>query len=387
MMKRLIIDGSNLRSGGGVTHIIEVLNSIDDKKQPFDEVVLFSNTKTLSKIKERSWLKKETHPLINKSLLHIAMWKKRKFKSFLKQENNTKNTLLFSPTGTYAGFFKPYVGMSRNMLIFDSIESNRYGFSWMKFKFWLLRKEQIKSFENSKKVIFISNYAKETIQKFLKKNISNDPIIHHGVNKKFVKKPKLQKPISDFKSSHYKLLYISPITVYKHHVPLIRTVKKLYKEGYPIQLDLVGGSYPKSLKAFNSEYNSDDVYKEIVKYHGKVSYDTIENFYKTSNAFIFASTCENMPNILIEAMSAGLPVLCSSFNPMREFLGNNHPFYFDPTDEKETYDQLKIFLESNELRYSSAQVSFAKTQKYNWEKCAEETFECLISTLKQYYIE
>ncbi len=311
------------------------------------------------------------------------MWKKTKLKSFLKEEQKNNNSLLFTPPGTYTGFFRPYVGMSRNMLIFDSTESDRYGFSWMKFKFWLLRKEQTKSFENSKQVIFISKYAKKTAQKFLKKDISNAPIIHHGVNKKFVEKPKAQKPITDYKESPFKLLYISPITVYKHHVPLIKAVKKLHEEGYPIQLDLVGGSYAKSLKAFNEECNSDSSYQKIVKYHGKVAYDTIENFYKTSDAFIFASTCENMPNILIEAMSAGLPVMCSNFNPMPEFLGTSHPFYFDPTEEKEAYNKLKKFIDSPESRYSSAQASFAKTQEYNWVKCAEETFECLISTLKQ----
>ena len=36
--------------------------------------------------------------------------------------------------------------------------------------------------------------------------------------------------------------------------------------------------------------------------------------------FIFASTCENMPNILIEGMSSGLPILCSNYLPMPEFL-------------------------------------------------------------------
>ncbi len=55
MMKRLIIDGSNLRSGGGVTHITEILNNISDEKQAFDEVVLFSNHNTLGKIQERPW--------------------------------------------------------------------------------------------------------------------------------------------------------------------------------------------------------------------------------------------------------------------------------------------------------------------------------------------
>ena len=39
-----------------------------------------------------------------------------------------------------------------------------------------------------------------------------------------------------------------------------------------------------------------------------------------ANLFIFASSCENMPNTLLEGMASGLPIACSDRGPMPETL-------------------------------------------------------------------
>ena len=39
-----------------------------------------------------------------------------------------------------------------------------------------------------------------------------------------------------------------------------------------------------------------------------------------ANLFVFASSCENMPNTLVEAMAVGLPIACSDRGPMPEVL-------------------------------------------------------------------
>ena len=36
-----------------------------------------------------------------------------------------------------------------------------------------------------------------------------------------------------------------------------------------------------------------------------------KNYYHDADAFLFASSCENMPNILLEAMISGLPIISS----------------------------------------------------------------------------
>ena len=66
-------------------------------------------------------------------------------------------------------------------------------------------------------------------------------------------------------------------------------------------------------------------------YHGAVNYSELPSLYRESDIGIFASTCENMPNILLKMMASGLPVLCSKVPPMPSILGPS-AVYFDPED-------------------------------------------------------
>ena len=59
---------------------------------------------------------------------------------------------------------------------------------------------------------------------------------------------------------------------------------------------------------------------------------------REAELFVFASSCENLPNILIEGMAAGLPIACSRRPPMPEVLGDAGES-FDP--EAVSYTHLR----------------------------------------------
>ena len=60
-----------------------------------------------------------------------------------------------------------------------------------------------------------------------------------------------------------------------------------------------------------------------------VPHEKVHELHSTADIFVFASSCENMPNTLIEAMAAGLPIACSNRGPMPEVL-QDAGVYFDP---------------------------------------------------------
>ena len=85
-------------------------------------------------------------------------------------------------------------------------------------------------------------------------------------------------------------------------------------------------------------------------YAGAVPFEQIEHAYHKADGFIYASTCENMPNIVIEAMSSGLPILSSNYGPMPEFL-KDACLYFDPTSVESIINALKKYWKSRRLEY------------------------------------
>src|SRR5687768_9009764 len=85
---RLCIDASNLRSGGTVTHLVELLRVAEPAQHGFLEVVVFAGSAVLSRIEERDWLRKVADPLLEQSQdpfrdrrhVHRAFWQRFKLR-------------------------------------------------------------------------------------------------------------------------------------------------------------------------------------------------------------------------------------------------------------------------------------------------------------------
>ncbi len=134
-MKILAIDASNIRAGGGVTHIVNLLNQYNPKQSNFQKIFIWGPSYTLKKIREQPWLHKITSPLLDKNLLFIVIWQLFFRNSILKKH---RFDLLFVVSGHYTGNFRPFVAMWQNLLIFEAKERKRFGISWTRCKFKIL---------------------------------------------------------------------------------------------------------------------------------------------------------------------------------------------------------------------------------------------------------
>ena len=92
--------------------------------------------------------------------------------------------------------------------------------------------------------------------------------------------------------------------------------------------------------------------------------------------FVFPSTCENLPIILLEAMTAGLPIASSDRGPMPEVL-KDAGLYFNPESVTSIKNCLRYMIENPNLLKSLSAKAKQYSQAYSWKKCADETFEFL----------
>jgi glycosyltransferase involved in cell wall biosynthesis len=171
----------------------------------------------------------------------------------------------------------------------------------------------------------------------------------------------------------FRLLYISIVDLYKHQWNVVEAVAGLRRSGAPVALDLVGPAYPPALRRLRKTMVRFDPKEAFVRYIGPVPYAELAERYGGADAFVFASSCENMPNILLEAMAAGLPIACSSRGPMPEVLGDAG-LYFDPESPDGIEETLGKLLERTELRTELARNAHERAKRYSWERCAGETF-------------
>ena len=88
-----------------------------------------------------------------------------------------------------------------------------------------------------------------------------------------------------------------------------------------------------------------------------------------------------MPNILIEAMSAGLPIASSYYGPMPEILGAKGLF-FDPMDVDSIADTLRFLINNPKVRMRLAENASLRAQDYSWTRTAKDTFDFIALVLK-----
>lgn len=370
---RLGIDASNIRTGGGLTHLFELLNAAEPRKHGITRVTVWAGRQTLEPLPGKPWLKCIHEPLLDQSLPARLYWKAAKLPRLAEQHCD----LLFVPDGTYGGGFKPFVTMSHNLLPFQIAESRRYGASWMFIKMLLLRMSQARSFRRADGMIYLSEYARSVISTSVKLD-GNQPIIPHGVNRRFYQPPRKQKPIGAYSANEpFRILYVSKVEPYKHQWHVVEAVAKLRREGLPVALDLIGGPECQSsrirLIRAMSRHDPDG---SFIHYLDHVPHSELPGYYHRADTFIFASSCENLPNILFEAMASGLPISCSNRGPMPEVLLDAGT-YFNPERPEEITDALRKLLNDPELRERCASQAYDQSWLYSWERCARETFSYL----------
>lgn len=372
------IDASNIREGGGITHLKELILALNNIDREFENVFVYSSSGTLNKIPDFPWLVKSTSRLLNGNFLTRLLWQWIVVPGLVRKDIS----ILFNPGSTFIGGFHPYVSMCRNMLVFDKEERKRYGKSLVRLRLKLLNFLQRRCFKDADGVIFLSKYAQEIICSKVK--CDNYEIIPHGISDRFRQRPKEQKLISLYtKENPFIILYVSIIDVYKHQWKVAKAIAMLKEnDGFAVELHLVGSHYPPSLNQLNKQLSEIKNYQDYIILHGKVDFEKIEKFYKQADLFVFASTCENMPNIVIEAMSAGLPISSSFAAPMPEFL-QDAADYFDSENPDSIYQSLKNLILKPKLRASLAEKAFIKSLDYSWNKCAVKTINFLNKVSKQ----
>lgn len=381
-MVTLAIDASNISSGGGLTHLIQLLAAAEPADIGVDRVHVWASANTAHKLPKRDWLVLHAPHWCNAGLARRMLGQQLQMSTMIKQ---AACDVLFSPGGTLpVRCPTPMVTMSQNMLPFEHDRAALFGrWSWMYLKMCFLRFSQGRSFRRSHGVIFLTQYALDVITEALGGLRGSTAVIPHGIEPRFVMPPRLQEFARSFTDQPFRLLYVSIQMPYKHHLEVMNAVAQLRDHGLAVTLHMVGanlGGYGEAVRCKRMELDPDETFLQDL---GHVDFEHLHDLYHQADAFIFASSCENLPNILIEAMAAGLPIACSNRGPMPEVLGDAG-VYFDPESPKSIEKAIAKLAEDANFRTDLAKQAWMRAQEYSWERCAQETFDFVYNVALQH---
>jgi glycosyltransferase involved in cell wall biosynthesis len=136
-----------------------------------------------------------------------------------------------------------------------------------------------------------------------------------------------------------------------------------------VELVLVGGKGWKS-EAFDSKLKTFK-YKTKVKRLGFVDKPLLPLLYSHSIALLYLSLYEGFGFPVLEAMSCGIPVICSHNSSIPE-VGGEWGHYVDPTSMEDVVVKMKTVANYNEdERAKLGERSIEHAQKFSWKKFAD----------------
>lgn len=374
------VDASNIRAGGGVTHLQELLAAARPPMWGIDEVVVWAGERTIARLPEAPWLRKVHVPMLDRSLPWRTYWQQAVLPDVLRRSGASG---LFSPGGLLPSRLPvPAVVMSQNLLPFAPRETDRYWPDWkMVVRLRLLRRAQGRAFAKAAGVIFLTEFAREAVLADMARPPAKTAVVPHGLAPRFFHPPdtaRLARKATP--EAPFRLLYVSIVDVYKHQEEVARAVAALRAQGRAVRLDLIGPAYAPALTSLEATLRTLDPEAAYMRYHGPVPFEQLHEAYQQADAFVFASTCETISIIVLEAMAAGLPIACSARPPMPEVLGDTG-VYFDPEHPDDIARAIADLMDAPATRVQLAESAYARAGEYAWTRCADATFAFLADAL------
>lgn len=217
-----------------------------------------------------------------------------------------------------------------------------------------------------------SHYTQKML---IKNNIKKKSIvIPNGISVPIVK----EKKMSHDKHHTKNCLYVGRISKEKNVPMLIEAFELVYKKMPDAHLTIVGNG--PDLKKIT---------KLIVKKHlesaitltGKIPYEKLlsSNIYQNSTLFVTASTSENQPMSLLEAMSFGLPIIAVAKRGIPELITDNGLLCKEATAKALAQNMLTVLKHPNMAKKMS-QAALKHAKKFTISHVAKQ-FENLYTEL------
>lgn len=370
---KIAVNAFSARQGGGQTYLRNLFSHLPARAD-LDVLVLGASELRLPaklgvRLVQPRW--PTTNPLLR------AVWEAFALPRWLEREGVD---LLFCPGGIVPRRTPPNcrtATMFQNMLPFDAAIVRDIGWGYLRLRLLALRRVMLRSMSRADLTIFISEHGRRLIES--KIHVPAAVTIPHGVSEAFRTNGRLRPPNAP--AGDY-ILYVSRFDPYKRHAELVRAYGQLeepLRRQHPLLL-LGENDLPDAIRTA-------DLIRTLglegqVWMPGVVHHEALPAYYQHARVVAFVSACENCPNILLEALASGRPIVCSDVMPMPEF-GGDRLIYCTPHDPTSILGALRTALVDGPRAAQAAAAALERSSLFDWRRTAGETWARLFELCDQ----
>ena len=359
-------------TGGQVTRAEAFIKRFS-QVAPDVNLVVFRCAGTMSSIRNQSNIEIRDVYIRNgflRPFLRI-IWENTKMVDLL-NEYNGDVYLSFSHYLPVKKLTLPAIIAVSNLAPFDS-RSIKVESLYAKIRLLLLKKSILSSAKKAQKVIALSAMCQRVL-------ISNGiqsrsiKVIPNGVDFNISNDAKKSQSKGNY------ILSVSHFYRYKNYQHLLEAYAKLPKKTcVKFRLKIVGNFYDRKYVKELIELSESLGIESYVDFIQGVRGDELNKMYANASLFVFTSLIENSPNVLLEAMAHGLPIISTNCDPMPEF-GDDALEYVECNNVSQLTKKIEYLLFDQVLTQKLSQSAKQRSKLYSWDNFFKEVFQlCLDS--------
>jgi len=286
-------------------------------------------------------------------------------------------------------FFAPHFLLSpvslscRKIVTFHDLSFEYFPefFSWRK-RFWHSSLAPNQRALEADKIIAVSQSTKDDLMNLYSLSAEKIEVIYSGIEKRLEKKELTSEQKLSIRKKYNLpenfILYFGTLEPRKNLVGLIQAYEAFRQQA-------TGNKKYSLVLAGNSGWLCDDIFVQAKKsnfaqdiiFTGFVDPGDKVYLYNLASLFVYPSFFEGFGFPPLEAMSCGVPVICSHTSSFPEVVGEA-ALMIDPYNFDEIAWAMKEVLGDNELRQDLIDDGLIRIKNFSWEKCAKETLELLL---------
>lgn len=333
---------SNMAVGGAQKLLIDILENTDNKNFKFYVISLHRNKKTIFD-KKLTEIGVKVYYLDKRKGIDVSLT--NKLNSLIKIINpNVIHTHLN---------VNKYLFYSQEFRKIEKKIHTVHTFADVEFSF-LDKYFQNKVYKNGTIPIAISNQVAKSVEKVYK--LDKCIVVNNGINLK-----KYSWKFHYINKDRVKIVSVGRLDKQKNHIIAIEAIKNLIFKGYNIEYKIIGdGPLKKELEYFIRKFNVEKNIK-LLGIKDKV-YDELSK----NDIFLMPSLKEGFGLAMIEAMAAGLPIICSNIPVFADIIKEKINGILVPENSSNQFEKaIEIIINDSKLYQEISYNNFKESKKYD----------------------
>lgn len=227
------------------------------------------------------------------------------------------------------------------------------------------------------RIATVSMYSKEDLVRSYHINPSKIDVVYNGVNTRFMpttgeEQLKTRKTYTEGKPY---FLYVGSLHPRKNIPGLLRAFDAFrQRSGKDFKLVIAGGELFKTASIRKTHKAMHDP-GEVV-FTGRITTEALHQVLGAAFSLIFVPYFEGFGLPVVEAMRAGVPVICSNTSSLPE-VGGEAVLYVDPFADHEITAAMNRIVDDPELRQKLIEKGQLQQQQFNWDQTADLLWESI----------